>query len=198
MQVAARVVEEAQRHHVDAIFVDGGGVGGGVVDRLRYLHQPVTEVQFGGKPDRGTASQDGAIVYINKRAEMWGLMREWLIGGCIPNDPELLADLTGVEYGYAPKDGKDAIQLEKKSDMKKRGLASPDAGDSLALTFAYPVQHSDHAAQFSSGSRHEYEYDPCAQSSATADARHASSIYDASPSPFDSTAGRGHRNWYNR
>ena len=28
--------------------------------------------------------------------------------------------------------------------MKKRGLASPDDGDALALTFAYPVaQHSD-------------------------------------------------------
>jgi len=35
--------------------------------------------------------------------------------------------------------------LECKSDMKKRGLASPDNGDALALTFAYPVARSDHA-----------------------------------------------------
>jgi hypothetical protein len=34
MQVAARVVEEAAGHRIDAIFVDGGGVGGGVIDRL--------------------------------------------------------------------------------------------------------------------------------------------------------------------
>jgi hypothetical protein len=146
MQVATRVVEEAEKHRVDAIFVDEGGVGGGVVDRLRGLRKPVIGVQFGAKADRSSASQEGTVVYFNKRAEMWGLMREWLKGGTIDADPELIADLTAVEYGYALKDGKDAIQLERKADMKKRGLASPDNGDALALTFAYPVQPSDHRA----------------------------------------------------
>jgi hypothetical protein len=51
-------------------------------------------------------------------------------------DPELRADLAGVEYGYSAKG---EIQLEKKEDMKRRGLASPDIGDALALTFAQPV-----------------------------------------------------------
>jgi hypothetical protein len=31
--------------------------------------------------------------------------------------------------------------------MKKRGLASPDLADALALTFAYPVAASDHRWQ---------------------------------------------------
>jgi|SRR6266702_6435491 len=31
------------------------------------------------------------------------------------------------------------LQLEKKSDMKRRGLASPDIADALALTYARPV-----------------------------------------------------------
>ena len=31
------------------------------------------------------------------------------------------------------------LQLEKKSDMKRRGLASPDIAGALALTFARPV-----------------------------------------------------------
>jgi hypothetical protein len=52
MSVAARVVEEARKHNVSAIFVDGGGVGGGVVDRLRFLREKVYEVQFGAKADR--------------------------------------------------------------------------------------------------------------------------------------------------
>ena len=64
-------------------------------------------------------------MFANKRAEMWGSMREWLKGGVIPPTPELIADLEGVEYGYVIKNGVDAIQLEKKEDMKKRGLASP-------------------------------------------------------------------------
>ncbi|HKH67335.1 MAG TPA: hypothetical protein VKA75_08205, partial [Reyranella sp.] len=44
--------------------------------------------------------------------------------------------LTAIDYGY---DAADAILLEKKDDMRRRGLASPDDGDALALTFAYPV-----------------------------------------------------------
>jgi hypothetical protein len=67
---------------------------------------------------------------------MWGVMREWLKRGAIPKDDDLLTDLTGVEYGY---NADNAIQLERKEDMKKRGLSSPDIADGLALTFAYPV-----------------------------------------------------------
>jgi hypothetical protein len=160
MTLAARVVDEARRHRVDAIFVDGGGVGGGVVDNLRYMRQPVREVQFGGKADRSMIGQDGAIVYANKRAEMWGNMREWLRNGAIDDDPELHADLIGVEYGYTLRDGCDALILERKEDMKKRGLSSPDNGDALALTFAYPVAPSDHRAHLRSGSLHQFEYDP--------------------------------------
>lgn len=136
MQLAARVADEATRLRADAIFVDGGGVGGGVVDRLRQLRTAgVVDVQFGAKSDRAQFDAD-ATRYANKRAEMWGAMREWLRTGGIPADPELLADLTGVQYGFTADS---AIQLERKEDMKRRGLASPDMGDALALTFAYPV-----------------------------------------------------------
>ena len=81
-------------------------------------------------------------------------------GGMIPDDRELLADLMGVEYGYALREGRDAIILEKKEDMKKRGLASPDLAAALALTFAYPVAATDHRWQLSGKPRHQYHYDP--------------------------------------
>ena len=75
--------------------------------------------------------------YKNLRAEMWGRMRDWLkAGGCIEQDDDLVTDLTGVEYGYTPTG---QLLLEKKEDMKKRGLASPDDADALALTFAVRV-----------------------------------------------------------
>ena len=160
MQLAARVVDENARYRCAAIFIDGGGVGGGVVDRCRQLGLQVTEVQFGGKSDRAMLGDDGAVVYANKRAEMWGNMRQWLRNGAIDNDPELLADLTGVEYGYVLRDGRDAIQLERKEDMKRRGLASSDDGDALALTFAYPVAATDRIG--SAGRLHQFEYDPFA------------------------------------
>ena len=63
-------------------------------------------------------------------------MSDWLRFGALPDDRELKADLVAVEYGY---NRQDAILLERKDDMRKRGVASPDDGDALALTFAYPV-----------------------------------------------------------
>ena len=71
-----------------------------------------------------------------------GEMREWLIYGCIPNDEQLIDDLTGPEYALHLKG---QIKLESKDAMRKRGLASPDDGDALALTFAEPVSRMDAA-----------------------------------------------------
>lgn len=162
MTLAAAIVDAANEFRPDAIFVDGGGVGGGVIDRLRMLRQPVIEVQFGGKADRSSSTESGPVRYANKRAEMWGYMRDWLQGGAIPDDPELADELTGVQYGYVFKDGKDVIMLEKKADMKKRGLSSPDKADSLAITFAYPVVASNHrqALENRYGNNNMYSYDP--------------------------------------
>lgn len=137
MTLAGRVSEEYLRFRADAVFVDGTGVGGGVVDRLRQLHVPCFDIQFGAKSDRPFAPDSQAQErYANKRAEIWGTMREWLKGGAIPSDQQLRLELVAPEYGY---NSNNEIQLEKKEDMKKRGLSSPDIADGLALTFAYPV-----------------------------------------------------------
>ncbi len=136
MTLAGRVAERAAAERVAAVFVDEGGVGAGVVDRLRQLGVPrVFGINFGG----AAARFDGAGAkprYANKRAEMWGSVKDWLEQASLPDDPDLAADLTGVEYGF---NARGEIQLERKEDMKKRGLASPDIADALALTFALPV-----------------------------------------------------------
>jgi hypothetical protein len=162
MQLAARVAEQYEFYRADAIFVDGGGTGSGVVDRLRQLRIPVIEVQFGATADRSTPGQE-ATAYANKAAEMWGVMKEWLgTGGAIPDDPDLASQLTDREYGYVMRDGRDAIQLESKKDMKKRGLSSPDIADALALTFAYPVMANQNAGRAAAFNRPtvQHEYDP--------------------------------------
>ena len=141
MESAARIAEEIGRIKPDATFVDETGVGAGVVDRLKMLGFDIVPVNFGSRPT-GLTSEKAA----NKRAEMWLRMREWLrSGGAIPDDDRLEAELTSLEYKH---DANNAILLEKKEDMKKRGLPSPDRADALALTFAYPVV------------RHEQEYEP--------------------------------------
>lgn len=144
MQVAARVAELYERYSPDAVFIDAGGLGAGVVDRCKYLHIPVRGVDFGGRADGDMPTANSGIRYANKRAEIWGRMRDWLAGGAmLPDDRELAEELVAVEYGYVMREGADAILLEKKEDMKKRGLASSDNADSLAVTFAHPVAFDD-------------------------------------------------------
>lgn len=130
---AGKVAEAITLYKPEAVFIDGGGVGGGVVDILKSRGFRVIEVNFGS-----VARQ--VLKYANKRAEMWGDMRDWLATGTIDADPQLSDDMQAPEYGF-DKDGR--LQLERKADMKKRGLASPDDGDALALTFAEPVQRTD-------------------------------------------------------
>jgi len=113
-----------------AVFVDGVGVGAGVVDRLRMLQFDIIEVNAGVKPD-------DEATYFNKRAEMWDRMRIWLRDCAdIPNDAELRQSLIGIEYAFNQKE---LMRMERKADMKKRGLDSPDEGDAMSMTFAESI-----------------------------------------------------------
>jgi len=135
------------------LFIDGGGVGGGVIDRLRQLGFDPVEVQFGSRANDPRR-------YANKRAEIWGKMKEWLKLGAIEKDESLATDLCAVEYGFTPNG--DAILLERKESMKARGLASPDDADALALTFAQPVAIDllSDLPRVASHARLRREYDP--------------------------------------
>lgn len=132
VQVAERVIEAMQKESPDAVVIDGDGIGAGVVDHIRFRGFSQRLFEFHG----GAAANDSAMFY-NRRAEVWGSVREWLSAGAqIPDDPELEADLTSPEYGFS---NKQQIQLERKEDMKKRGLSSPDCGDALAMSFSVNV-----------------------------------------------------------
>lgn len=133
-QLSRRIAEEFDaRPDCRKIFVDGAGVGGGVVDLLKDLGYPVVDVQ-------SAAKADDPVKYANKRVEMWGDMREWLVSGAVEDDSELFDDLTEIFYHY---DGQGRLLLERKDQMKKRGLASPDCADPLAYTFAQKVARDD-------------------------------------------------------
>lgn len=129
MQTASRVGEAINREHPEAVFVDSVGIGAGLVDRLRQLGFEIIEVNAGNTSDNKK--------YRNKRAEMWGNLREYLVNGAeLPDDRELFEDLCSPEYSFT---NTQQIQLERKTDMRSRGERSPDCADALALTFAYPI-----------------------------------------------------------
>lgn len=125
----------------DGIFIDGGGVGGGVVDQCRAKNLFVFEVQFGGKDDiTGVYNDNSGERYVNKRAAMYGALRSWLRTGIIPNDAELRTALLAIRYTFNKQD---QIQLVSKEDLldENPGLVLDDA-DALALTFGGPLAPS--------------------------------------------------------
>ena len=129
MEIVGRVIEAIEEYNPALVVIDEGGLGAGVVDRLKEQRYKIKGVNFGNKSVK-------PIMYGNKRAEMWGLMRDWLKTASIPADKLLKSDLTSPKM---KPDSKGTIFLEGKKEMKARGLASPDAADAIAVTFAYPV-----------------------------------------------------------
>jgi hypothetical protein len=137
MQLTGIVARAIQAREVDKVFVDVIGIGAGVVDRLHELGYDDIVV-----PVIAGATADKPKQFANKKAEMWDGMREWFEDEPvqIPDSDELQADIVGPQADYASNG--QILRIESKDDMEKRGLRSPDLGDALAMTFAYPV--SDH------------------------------------------------------
>lgn len=129
MEVVGRVIDVIEEYKPALVVIDEGGLGAGVVDRLKEQRYKVRGVNFGNKSTK-------PMMYGNKRAEMWGAMKDWLKDASIPKDRYLKSDLIGP---MMKPDSKGTIFLESKKDMKSRGLASPDAADAIAITFAFPV-----------------------------------------------------------
>jgi hypothetical protein len=134
MTVVGYVIEAIEEFKPTLVVIDEGGLGAGIVDRLKEQRYKIKGVNFGNK-------SKNPIMYGNMRAQMWGDMREWLKTASIPNDRFLKTDLISP---MMKPDSRGTIFLESKKDMKARGLASPDAADAIAVTFAFPVAHREY------------------------------------------------------
>lgn len=121
-----RIIEKEQPRRV---CIDSIGIGAGVVDRLHELGHSIVE---GVNVARKASESDK---FRNLRAELWSMMRDWLLQESpvqLPDSDELQTDLTSLGYKY---DSSDKLLIESKDDAKKRGLLSPDTADALMLTF---------------------------------------------------------------
>ncbi len=127
--IAGYVAYFEDKEEADAVIIDMG-FGTGIYSAGKTMGRNWMLVSF------SESSPDPA--YLNIRAYGWAKMRDWLQeGGAYPDDQILYDDLIGPEY-VMRDDGK--IKLESKDDMKKRGLPSPNRGDSLAITFMRTVR----------------------------------------------------------
>lgn len=116
--------------HVDAI-----GYGASACDSLKE-HEKASQYTFAINVSEPTQSYDRTRMYrlVNKRAMMYWRLREALDPRhgddlMLPDDPELLADLTAPRF-EARSSG---YYIEPKADIKARIGRSPDMGDALAL-----------------------------------------------------------------
>jgi hypothetical protein len=140
-QLVDRVCALIDEIEPDAIVVDGDGMGIAVVDYIRRRNYHLKDGKDILTAFQGNGKPHDPRMYFNRRTEVWGLTRDALKEGLeTPDDKELKADLVGPEYGYATKGGFDVLQLESKDDMRSRGIASPDNGDALAMTWAVKVR----------------------------------------------------------
>ena len=123
------------------VKVDCDGLGVGLYDRLREvinekgLNARAVECHFGAKG--GKVRNSEPISYFNSTGIMWGLIRTKFKEKSlyITEDSELINQLTNRKY-FIESDGD--IRLERKEDMKKRGVHSPDRADALALALYEP------------------------------------------------------------
>lgn len=114
----------------DACFVDmTGGFGAGWYDQLKVLGRRCIGVTY-------SAEARDKRRFVNKRAEMYFDMVEWIKNGAsLPPSSELRAALTNTCYSFRG----DRMLLEPKELVKAKIGYSPDDADALAQTFAQPV-----------------------------------------------------------
>lgn len=155
-KLAEIAMKVADKERPDAIVIESTGPGAGVIDIMRDRGYRVIEVHPGALSSR-------AEHYTNKRAEMWGDMRDWIAEeGCLPDDKELFHQISQVLYSFGRN--ATAIRLEPKDEYKKRVGGSPDRADALALTFGVRIARRDaRFAKQTSAQQHNTaitEYDP--------------------------------------
>ena len=135
------IIAEALKENPDAIFIEETGVGAGLVGQVRAsVNCPVHGIHPAGKsPDPH---------YGNMRAYCGGMLREAMKAGLdLPRRTEtehadsLYDDLMQLEYGH--RVGDNALMFERKDEALKRGIASPDFHDALAIGFAFPTRFRD-------------------------------------------------------
>jgi len=136
MNIVGRCVSLRAQHRATRIKVDDIGVGGGVVDRLRELNEPVVAANCSLPSDALDET------YCNRKAEwLWGLRRRYETGKIIlleSSKEEMAGELTAFRWA---QDSRGRIKIESKAEMKKRLHGrSPDHADALAIAFAEPEE----------------------------------------------------------
>jgi len=131
--------EKGEPLPAEHIHVDMGGLGGGVVDRLRQKGLDIDGVDFGSGPEYEWEQLTGETHFANRRAELHWIFRRALEEG-IARIPQKFAEswreAQWAEYELRVRGGETVIQIESKDDIRKRYGRSPDVFDADLLAWS--------------------------------------------------------------
>ena len=131
MEIAGYVKGYHDKHKQAHVVVDGVGVGGGVVDRLRELGIGIIDFQ-------GGSSAEDSSHFVNRTAEVWWRMRKAYEAGLDVEEDSLLRGEVSSRRYEIQSDKR--IKLESKDDMKAEGRHSPDSADALSMSYCLDWQ----------------------------------------------------------
>lgn len=140
-EIAGRVKTVLTQNTGSIAFIDTIGEGSGVYSILDEQGMVnAISVKFSEGATGLTDITEG-YEFLNMRAYLFWCVRDWLnpafkSQACLPDDDDLVEELTSVEYKFQ-SNGK--IQIESKEDIIKKLGRSIDKFDALANTF-YPVE----------------------------------------------------------
>jgi hypothetical protein len=121
------------------VHIDDAPVASGVVDTAKHEGCYLDRVAFGASPTCAwnSALGLGDVVFANRRAEMYWVLRELLRTrkACIPDKyKESWRQLAAHNYTF--RKGTNVVVIEAKEEVKRRLGRSPDDADSDVLAFA--------------------------------------------------------------
>lgn len=158
VNVAGKIMQQANDNNVEAIAIDAIGIGRGTADILQKwkdegkLASRIIPVNVAAKPrdNKRVVKGESQARFINQRAEMWWTGRELIRKEEVklPNDPDTLAQLAGPKYTTTSAG---LIQIESKESMKRRGIPSPDIAEAILLSIYEPPQRKRSAGAAISG-----------------------------------------------
>lgn len=139
-EIAGEVVMRRQ-DHCDVVIDMGGGYGS--VPYLTLQENGINAHGHKGSEGSNARTKDRKLGFYNKRAEVWWKFREALDPGQrggssiqLPDDQELLSELTSVKFSAVTQGGVMSIKAETKEDVVKRLGHSPDSADAVTMCWS--------------------------------------------------------------
>ena len=127
---AGLVCKRLREFECDAVIIDADGIGAGVYDQVATQvgdGMKCVPIEYHG----GAAAQDPQR-YMNQRSQAWWHAREIIQRGGVRlvDEGDLFHQLSAIKYRWSVGE---QIVVERKEEMRKRGLPSPDEADALVM-----------------------------------------------------------------